>query len=47
MDKFFGGGDKKSEKKKRNTNTGSVKGSEGVIKEETMSNAEAEAVPAE
>ena len=45
MDKFFGGNDKekKSEKKKRNTNTGSVQGSEG-LKEETVSNVNAEGV---
>ena len=42
IDKFFGSGgaEKKSEKKRKNTNTGSVQGSEGIKEEEeTISNA--------
>ena len=44
IDKFFGTreGEKKTEKKRKNTNTGSVQGSEGIKEEEeTMSNAPA------
>ena len=44
IDKFFGTreGEKKTEKKRKNTNTGSVQGSEGIKEEEeTISNAPA------